>query len=120
VQDDLKLPGGTRVEDKLIVKGSLTSGSRCVFLRDVKAERLELGEGNHALGNLSAEHCLRVGAGSFIERNIAAGTNVRLAAGVRVGRPGSLAVISATGEIILEQNVRVCGKLTANGWVRTA
>ena len=101
------------------MKGVLTSGSRCVFLRDVKAAWLELGEKNHILGNLAADDRLQVGEGSFVARNIAAGSNVRLAAGVRVGRPESLAVVSAAGEIILEQDVTVCGKLTASRWVRT-
>jgi hypothetical protein len=119
VQEDLTLPAGSRIEDKLIVKGLLVAGSRCVFLRDVKAARLELGERNRALGNLAAEDGLQVGEGSFVARNIAAGGDVRLAAGVRVGRPDSLAVVSAAGEIILEQDVTVCGKLNAGRWVRT-
>lgn len=118
-QEDLNLPAGTRVEDNLIVKGTLTSGARCVFLGDVKAARLELGERNRVLGNLAAEDRLRVGEGSFVARNIAAGGDVRLAAEVRVGRSESLAVVSATGEIILEQDVTVCGKLTAGRRVRT-
>ena len=119
VQEDLNLPAGSRIEDNLIVKGTLTSGSQCVFLRDVKAARLELGERNHVVGNLTAEDLLQVGEGSFVARNIAAGSDVRLAAGVRVGRPEWLAVVSAAGEIILEQDVAVCGKLTASRWVRT-
>jgi predicted acyltransferase (DUF342 family) len=119
VQDDLKLPAGSRIEDNLIVKGVLTSGSQCVFFRDVKALRIELGERNHALGNLAAEDRLQMGEGSFVARNIAAGSNVRLATGVRVGRPGELAAVSAAGEIIMEQDVTVCGKLTASRWVRT-
>jgi len=118
-QEDVKLPFGSRIEDNLIVKGVLTSGAWCVFLRDVKAARVELGESNHAHGNLAAEGCLQVGEGSFVARNIAAGSDVRLAAGVRVGRTESLAVVSAAGEIILEQNVTVCGKLTAGRRVRT-
>ena len=119
VQDDLSLPAGTRIEDNLVVKGVLTSGPGCIFLKDVKAARLELGERSHALGNLAAEDQLRVGEGSFVARNIAAGSNVRLAAGARVGRPESLAVVSAGGEIILEQDVTVCGKVIASRWVRT-
>jgi hypothetical protein len=119
VQEDLNLPAGSRIEDNLVVKGVLRSGSRCVFLRDVKAARLELGERNHFLGNLAATERVRVGEGSFVARNIAAGSDVRLAAGVRVGEPESLAVVSAGGEIILEEDVTVCGKLTAGRWVRT-
>ncbi len=30
-----------------------------------------------------------------------------------------IAVLSATGEIVLESNVAVCGKMTAGRWVRT-
>ncbi len=119
VQADLNVPPGSRVEDNLIVKGALTTGSRCVLSRDVKATRLLLGERNHALGNLTAEGRLEVGAGSFVARNITAESDVRLATGVRVGRPESLAAVSATGEIVLEQDVAVCGKLSAGRWIRT-
>lgn len=119
VQGDLHLPAGTRVEDSLIVKGTLQSGSQCVFLKDVKAVRFELGEANRVYGNLTAEDCVQVGSMSFVARNVTAGSDVRLASGVTVGRPQLLAVLSAAGEIILEPNVTVCGKLTASRWVRT-
>ena len=119
VQADLYLPAGSRVKDNLIVKGTLTSGSHCIFSRDVKAARLKLGERNRVLGNLVAEDFLLVGEESFVERNLTAGNHVRLAHGARVGRPESLAVVSARGEIVLESNVAVCGKMTAGRWVRT-
>ncbi len=119
VQGDLRLPSGSRVEENLIVKGTLTSSSRCLFFRDVKAARLKLGQRNRALGNLSAEGSLEIGEESFVERNVTAGNHVRLARGARVGRPEALAVISAAGEITLEQNVAVCGKVSAGQWIRT-
>jgi predicted acyltransferase (DUF342 family) len=119
VQADLNLPAGSRIEENLIVKGALTSGPRCVFLRDVKAARVELGERNHVSGNLAAEDRIQVGEGSYVARNIVAGSSVRLGGGVRVGQPELLAAVSATGEIILDQDVTVCGKLTAGRWVRT-
>ena len=119
VHADLNVPPGSRIADNLIVKGALTTGARCVLSRDVKATRLRLGERNHALGNLTAEGRLEVGEGSFVARNIVSESDVRLAAGVRVGRPESLAALSAAGEILLEPYVVVCGKLSAGQWIRT-
>jgi hypothetical protein len=62
---------------------------------------------------------LEVGEASFAERNLAAGKDIRLRAGTRVGAANRLAAISAGGEILLEENVAVCGKAAAGQWIRT-
>jgi predicted acyltransferase (DUF342 family) len=119
VQANVNLPARTLVDENLIVKGTLVSQSDCAFLRDVKAAELRLGPRNQVQGNLTAEGSVLIGEGSTIERNIAAGADVRLASRSRVGRPNSLAAVSAGGEVVLEANVMICGKAIAGQWVRT-
>jgi len=119
VQGDLDLPPGSRVEGNLVVKGTLTSGFDCIFTGDVKAVRIKLGARNRVYGNLVSERSLDVGEGSFVEKNVAAGSDIRLSSGVRVGRRDWFAAISAGGEIILEENVTVHGKVAAGRWIRT-
>jgi len=119
VQGALELPAGTRVEENLIVTGTLTSGPDCGFLGHMKGARINLGPRNHLLGNLSAQDSVLIGEASRLERNITAGRDVRLASGTRVGRPDSPAVVSAAGEIVLEPGVAICGKASAGRWVRT-
>ena len=119
VQGDLHVPAGSCLGFNLIVKGTLRTDPGCLFLKDVKAASVKLGERNHVVGNLTSADQLELGTGSFVERSVAAGTDARLAAGVRVGRPELQAAVSAGGEIILEQNVTVCGKVSAGKGVRT-
>ena len=119
VQGDLDLPPGSRVEGNLVVKGTLTSGFDCIFTGDVKAVRIKLGARNRVYGNLVSEGSLDVGEGSFMEKNVAAGSDIRLSAGACVGRRDWLAAISAGGEIVLEENVAVHGKVAAGQWIRT-
>ena len=119
VQGDLDLPPGSRVEGNLVVKGTLTSGFDCIFTGDVKAVRIKLGARNRVYGNLVSEGSLDVGEGSFVEKNVAAGSDMRLCSGACVGRRDWLAAISAGGEIVLEENVAVHGKVAAGRWIRT-
>lgn len=119
VQGDLDLPPGSRVESNLVVKGTLTSGFDSIFAGDLKAVRTKLGARNRVYGNLVSEGSLDVGEGSFVEKNVVAGSDIRLSSGVRVGRRDCLAAISAGGEIILEENVAVHGKVAAGRWIRT-
>lgn len=119
VQGDLDLPPDSRVEENLVVRGTLTSGLACLFRGDVKAARVQLGARNRVQGNLVSDGSLDVGETSFMEKNVAAGSDIRLRSGARVGRADRLAAISAGGEIILEESVAVCGKVAAGRWIRT-
>ncbi|MGH9786089.1 MAG: hypothetical protein ACRD88_18115 [Terriglobia bacterium] len=119
VQGDLDLPPGSRVEGNLVVQGTLTADSDCLFAGDVKAARVKLGDRNRVQGNLVSNGSLDAGEASFVEKNVAAGRDIRLRSGARVGRADRLAAISAGGEIILEENVAVCGKAAAGRWIRT-
>jgi predicted acyltransferase (DUF342 family) len=119
VQGDLSLSAETRVEENLVVRGKLTSGPACLFRGDVKAAYVKLGPRNRVRGNLVSDGSLEVGEASFAERNLAAGKDIRLRAGTRVGAANRLAAISAGGEILLEENVAVCGKAAAGQWIRT-
>ena len=119
VQGDLDLPPDSRVEGNLVVRGTLTADSDCLFAGDVKAARVKLGARNRVQGNLVSDGSLDVGETSFMEKNVAAGSDIRLRSGARVGRADRLAAISAGGEIILEESVAVCGKVAAGRWIRT-
>ena len=119
VQGDLDLPPGGRIESNLIVKGTLRAGSDCHFAGDLKASCIQLGSRNRVLRNLVSDGSIEAGEGSFIARNVAAGTDIRFSAGVRVGQPSSLAVVSAGNEVSLEQNVAIYGKVAAGQWIRT-
>jgi hypothetical protein len=85
----------------------------------VKAARVKLGGRNRVQGNLVSDGSLDVGEASFVEKNVAAGSNIRLRSGARVGQADRLVAISAGGELILEENVAVCGKAAAGLWIRT-
>ena len=119
VQDDLDLPAGCRVESNLIVKGTLRAGSDCHFAGDLKASCIQLGSRNRVGGNLVSDGSIEVGEGSFIARNVAAGTHIRFSAGVRVGQLSLPAVVSAGSEVSLEQNVAIYGKVAAGRWIQT-
>ncbi|HWP84786.1 MAG TPA: hypothetical protein VNN17_06320 [Terriglobia bacterium] len=113
VRGDLALQPGTRIASHLIVRGTLRTGADCAFFGDVKAERLELGPGNAVSGNLVSGSALRLGTGCRVARAVVAETDIVLSSGVRVGQPGALAVVSAGGEIRLEPDVAVWGKIAA-------
>ena len=119
VQGDLNLVSDSRVECNLVVKGSLHSGSDCYFAGDLKAAGVKLGSRNQVLRNLVSEGSLEVGEASFLAQSVVAETNMRLGPGVRVGRPDSPGVVSAGGEVVLEENVAICGKATARRGIRT-
>ena len=119
VQGDLQLTPDTRVGSKLVIQGTLRSGTNCYFAGDIKALRIELGARNRILGNVVSESEVEVGESSFVGRNVVAETDIVLRSGVRVGRADALVAVSAGREVRLEPNVAVCGKLVAGRSVMT-
>lgn len=119
VQDDLDLASGSRVLSNLIVKGTLRSGSDCHFDGDIKASRIQLGNRNRVWRNLVSEGSIEVGEASIVAKNVVAETNIRLSSGVRVGQPESPVAVCAGGNVILEQNIAVCGKVAAGRGIKT-
>ena len=119
VQGELSLPEASRVETKLVVQGKLTTGADCTFAADVKAAEVKLGPRNRVLGNLVSEGVVAIGESCFVAKNIVAEKDVLLGSGVRVGFPEALAAVSAGGEIRMQPNAVVCGKLAAARMVIT-
>ena len=113
VRSDLELPAGSRVESSLVVKGYLRTGPGCRFTEAVKAARVKLGPRNIVRRGLMSGGALEIGESGFVGGNVAAETDILLCAGVRVGVPGALTVVSAGGEVRMERNVAVCGKVAA-------
>ncbi|MBI4460036.1 MAG: hypothetical protein HY648_08265 [Acidobacteria bacterium] len=114
VQGDLLLDSGASVGSKLVIQGSFQTEPDCYLSHDVKAFRVKLGARNKVFGNIIYESEVEVGESSFVSRSVAAETDVVLRSGTRVGLPEALAVVSAGGQVRLEFNVAVCGKLAAD------
>ena len=119
VRGDMELKPGSRVDSNLIVQGTLRSGPDCTFLGDVKAGKVQLGPRNAVSRNLVSGSTLAVGESGRIAKAVVAETDVLLSSGTRVGEPGKLAVVTAGGEVKLEQDVAVWGKVSAGQAIRT-
>lgn len=113
VRGDLELPAGSRVESSLVVKGYLRTGPGCRFTESVKAARVTLGPRNRVSRSLVSGGTIEIGESGFVGEILSAETDIRLCAGVRVGASSALAVVSAGGEVRMERNVAVCGKVSA-------
>ena len=113
VRGDLELPAGSRVESSLVVKGYLHTGPGCRFTEAVKAARVTLGPRNRVRRSLTSGTGIKIGEAGFVGEILSAENDIRLCAGVRVGTPGARAVVSAGGEVRMERNVAVCGKVAA-------
>ena len=113
VRGDLELKPGSRVESNLVVHGTLRSGADCSFLGDIKAGAVKLGPRNLVSRNLVSGSTLEAGEGCRINKAVVAETDVRLAAGTRVGQPGKLSVVTSGREVRLAQDVAVWGKIAA-------
>ena len=114
VRGDLELPAGSRVESSLVVKGYLRTGPGCRFTEAVKAVRVMLGPRNSVRRSLTSGGEIEIGESGFVGEILSAETNILLCAGVRVGASSALAVVSAGGEVRMERNVAVCGKVVAD------
>ncbi len=113
VRGNLELPTDSRVDSNLIVQGELRTGPGCRFTEAVKAARIKLGPRNVVRRSLMSGGALEIGESGFVGENVAAETDILLCAGVRVGASSALAVVSAGGEVRMERNVAVCGKVAA-------
>ena len=113
VRGDLELPAGSRVESSLVVKGYLRTGPGCRFTEAVKAARVKLGPRNRVRRSMASGGTIEIGESGFVGEILSADANILLCAGVRVGTSSALAVVSAGGEVRMERNVAVCGKVAA-------
>ena len=113
VRGDLELPAGSRVESSLVVKGYLRTGTGCRFTEPVKAARVKIGPRNRVCRSMASGGSIEIGESGFVGEILSADANILLCAGVRVGASSALAVVSAGGEVRMERNVAVCGKVTA-------
>lgn len=113
VRGDLVLPAGSRVESSLVVKGYLRTGPGCRFAEAVKAAHVKLGPLNRVRRSVASGGNIEIGESGFVGEILSADANILLCAGVRVGACSALAVVSAGGEVRMERNVAVCGKVAA-------
>ena len=113
VRGPLNLPAGTEVCGKLVVQGALTTESDCCFASDVKASEVRLGPRNKVLGNLVSAGGLQMAEAGVVRKNVVADGDIVLRAGARVGDLRRLVVICAGGEVRMEQDVAVHGKVVA-------
>ena len=113
VRGPLNLPAGTEVRGKLVVQGALATESDCCFASDVKAGEVQLGPRNKVLGNLVSAGDLQIAEAGVVRKNVVADGDIVLRTGVRVGDLRRLAVISAGGQVRMEQDVAVHGKVVA-------
>ncbi|MBI4444102.1 MAG: hypothetical protein HY649_12110 [Acidobacteria bacterium] len=113
VRGPLHLPAGTEVRGKLVVQGALSTESDCCFASDVKASEVRLGPRNKVLGNLVSAGGLQIAEAGVVLKNVVADGDIVLRSGARVGDLRRLAVVSAGGQVRLEQDVAVHGKVIA-------
>ncbi len=119
VQGDLELGSGTAVEENLVVKGTLRTGAQCSFRGSVKANGLALGALNNIEGNVVSTKAIEIGRSTHVAGSVIAEQDILLRSGVRVGRVGCFAVVSAGKNVTLEANVAVSGKIAAGRAVIT-
>jgi predicted acyltransferase (DUF342 family) len=113
VAGDLELKAGSSVEKNLVIRGTLRSGANCHFWGDVKAAKVRLGPNNTVWRNLVSSGTLEVGEKGRLALAAIADQDVLLGAGTRVGQPGALGVVVASGNVKLHRDVAVCGKISA-------
>lgn len=117
---DLHLNLPVELRMKLIVTGSFSCPGGSLISHDVKAGGdLRIGPGSLVEGNLVAGQRLEMGAGSQFEGVLHAGTNLLLERGVRGAARRQAVAAYATGDLFVETDVMVEGKLAAGGWVRS-
>jgi hypothetical protein len=116
---DLHFQLPVEIRTRLIVRGSFSCPSGSLLHHDIKAEgELSVGPESLVLGNLTAGGRLALFDNCQFEGVLHAGADMLLATGVR-GRARRHPVAAyATGQLYLETNVAVEGKLAAGGQVQ--
>lgn len=99
----------------LVVEGGFACAAGSLLEGDVRTDgSLRLGEQSVARANLWAEGDLIVGAGCVLQGEVRSQQMLRLCAGVRVLRAGGPVSVLAAGELSIEEDVSVRGRIASS------
>jgi hypothetical protein len=111
---DLLVTAPLHVTTPLVVRGVLNCAHESLFEKDVKAHGdMEIGAASVVKGNLIAGGVLQLGPNTYFQGLLHAGGTMRLARGVRGLREKLPVAAYAAGDLIVESNVVVNGKLAS-------